>query len=324
MSDFQVLLWDHDQRAETEIRTSERPHFVTMAGREFYPVSCLAKMGQCQVYVAPATEDAVLSAALYYWRRNPQTARDGFTTRGEDSYDTLYRYRHQTLHQRLCAAVSFEEWLTQEVNENFITLREGVIGYHPGFSPRRALLDRIIADINALPERPRRIVEVGCGTGNILLPLKHALPDIHCCGIEPSVAGISIARAVAERFHIDVELIQCSLGEATRLAAKQFDLAFTHSVLVQIPQPPLEILQQIAALTTKWIHLYEHFTDMLGDRARDFAALYYLTTIARYETGSLFPMLSADGTWLRIHQKVRFENAVNPLEDPSFVQVELL
>ena len=53
---------------------------------------------------------------------------------------------------------------------------------------RQALVREVVA------RRPRRVLEVGCGTGRILIAVKRALPDAACLGVDASGDMLRMAR----------------------------------------------------------------------------------------------------------------------------------
>ncbi|HEX2208465.1 MAG TPA: class I SAM-dependent methyltransferase [Longimicrobium sp.] len=51
-----------------------------------------------------------------------------------------------------------------------------------------------------------RVLEIGCGTGSLLLMLKRAQPDVEAVGLDPDPAALAIARRKAERTRVSFQL----------------------------------------------------------------------------------------------------------------------
>lgn len=67
---------------------------------------------------------------------------------------------------------------------------------------------RIIREIGAAVPRPKRILEVGCGTGKNLLALAKAFPEANITGLDLSSAMLDLARKKTARFGQRVQHIQ--------------------------------------------------------------------------------------------------------------------
>ncbi len=66
-----------------------------------------------------------------------------------------------------------------------------------------------------------RLLDLGCGTGNILVPLASSFDE--AVGVDPDAAMLSETRRVAEETTLDVRLVQAR-GEALPFADESFDL----------------------------------------------------------------------------------------------------
>lgn len=51
-----------------------------------------------------------------------------------------------------------------------------------------------------------RVLEIGCGTGSLLLALKRAQPDVEAVGLDPDPAALAIARRKAKRARVSFQL----------------------------------------------------------------------------------------------------------------------
>lgn len=65
--------------------------------------------------------------------------------------------------------------------------------YRPAYPP--ALLDAVLQ--RAAPARPRRLLDLGCGTGELLLPLSRHVDEAY--GVDPSAEMVRCGRAKAAR-----------------------------------------------------------------------------------------------------------------------------
>lgn len=94
---------------------------------------------------------------------------------------------------------------------------------------RRTLLEREVRRVRSLIGGVRRVLEVGCGTGEYLAAL-HEVRGWSVMGLEPSPYAAQVAR---ER---GLEIVTGTLEEA-RLADEAFDLVILRHVLEHLPSP---------------------------------------------------------------------------------------
>lgn len=320
----QIFLWNDETKKIDSVPVETEGPFLAEAvdvhGKIFHRVSHLP-----HTYIYPATEEAFLNITFLFWQRNPRSQSANFETRNLDRYNGAFEQRKARMNDVLASSPTLESWLEKEISENCITLKDSKVGYHPNFSPRRAMVARMAENIRKLPSMPRSIVEIGSGFGTFLLSLKQEFPDIHFCGIEPSAAGVAVTRRASEYFGIPVEVIQGKLGEVVGgIPAKKFDLAYTHSLIVQLPGSFLEPIKQMSLITKQRIHLYEHFTEMLRSDRRGYASLYYLNEIAQYETGGFQAIEQGNGSVFHIRGASPVGFAVNALEEAVFVDLEII
>lgn len=81
---------------------------------------------------------------------------------------------------------------------------------------------------------PRRILEMGCGTGNALLPYARAWPEAEVHGIDIGAALLRYAHARAEGLGVKVHLTQQN-AEATKFPDGSFDLIVSHILAHEVP-----------------------------------------------------------------------------------------
>lgn len=92
-----------------------------------------------------------------------------------------------------------------------------------------------------------RILELGCATGNNLLPMAEGYPDARFIGIDYSVKQIDTGRArVAASGLKNLELIQRSIGDITDADGK-FDYIVAHGVYSWIPKDMQEALLRVCS-----------------------------------------------------------------------------
>ena len=111
----------------------------------------------------------------------------------------------------------------------------------------RALLQRYGA--------PRRILDLGCGTGEVTLRLAEHYPDAQILGVELDPDHVARARARCAPHGSRVEV---RVGDAYDLEVEpaSFDLVVCRHVLQSVPEPELIISQCHRALRTGgWVHL---------------------------------------------------------------------
>lgn len=71
-----------------------------------------------------------------------------------------------------------------------------------GDRARRALLDQ------ALIRPGHRVLDIGCGTGTLVVLLKRLCPDVEVIGLDPDPKALARARRKAERASVSVQLNQ--------------------------------------------------------------------------------------------------------------------
>ena len=83
-----------------------------------------------------------------------------------------------------------------------LPLYDPIVKLLGGDAARRALLDRAAI-------RPgHRILDVGCGTGTLVVLLKRLHPDVEVVGLDPDPKALARARRKAERASLSIQLDQ--------------------------------------------------------------------------------------------------------------------
>ncbi len=127
--------------------------------------------------------------------------------------------------------------------------------------------------------RPQRVLEVGCGNGNVLLSLAASFPDIAFAGAELTESGIAAARAVQGAAELPAALAAASPRPLLDLAAhrrvelkvadaralpfpdRAFDLVYTRLALEQMEQIRESALREITRLADRAVVLIEPWRD---------------------------------------------------------------
>jgi len=97
--------------------------------------------------------------------------------------------------------------------------------------------------ISAIAGKPRRILDLGCGTGSSTLMLKQAFPQAEVTGLDISPYMLTMAEYKSKQANLAINWQQ-GLGEATNFADGEFDLI---SIAFLFHETPVEISQAILA-----------------------------------------------------------------------------
>jgi ubiquinone/menaquinone biosynthesis C-methylase UbiE len=95
---------------------------------------------------------------------------------------------------------------------------------------RRVLIDR--ADLRA----GQRVLDVGCGTGELALAIKRAHPDVEVTAIDPDPLALARARAKAGRAGVRIQLDR-GFGDALPYADATFTRVFSSFMLHHLDPP---------------------------------------------------------------------------------------
>ncbi|EGJ29767.1 MULTISPECIES: class I SAM-dependent methyltransferase [Moorena] len=99
---------------------------------------------------------------------------------------------------------------------------------------RQGLIDSIVG-------KPRRILDLGCGTGSTTLMLKQRFPDAQVIGLDLSPYMLVMADYKANKANVDIQWLH-GMAEQTGLADQSFDLV-TASLLFH--ETPPQVTQSI-------------------------------------------------------------------------------
>lgn len=98
--------------------------------------------------------------------------------------------------------------------------------------PSEALIRRRL--IRAVQGQPKRILDMGCGTGSMTVMLKQAFPDAEVIGIDLSPYMLVMAADKAQQKELNIQYCQQN-AEATRFPDGSFDLVTLSLVLHETP-----------------------------------------------------------------------------------------
>lgn len=90
--------------------------------------------------------------------------------------------------------------------------------------------------------QPRRIIEIGCGTGKNLVQLARAFPMAEIVGMDLSDEMLGKARRKTDRFGSRITLLKYAYNQATYLAGDPFDLIVFSYCLSMINPGYAEVL----------------------------------------------------------------------------------
>jgi ubiquinone/menaquinone biosynthesis C-methylase UbiE len=97
--------------------------------------------------------------------------------------------------------------------------------------------------INAIEQKPRRILDLGCGTGSSTLMLKQAFPQAEVIGLDLSPYMLVVAEKKAQQAGLNIQW-QHGLAEDTGLEEASFDLVTASFLLHETPPKISQLILQ--------------------------------------------------------------------------------
>lgn len=135
--------------------------------------------------------------------------------------------------------------------------------------------------------RPNRVLEVGCGNGNMLFSLAVMFPGVSFSGVELSEVGVALAHQLQEQESLPASFanactsamldptahrrvsVQGADARSIPFADRSFDLVYTRLALEQMEQIRPQVLGQIARISDSAVALIEPWHEFnLVDPAR--------------------------------------------------------
>lgn len=172
--------------------------------------------------------------------------------------------------------------------------------------------------------KPRKVLEVGCGNGNLLISLAACFPEVEFCGVERSPQGVELAEAsrTADQLpdwfagcapgdvldHTAHRRIRYQQGDARQidLPDQSFDLVFTRLALEQMEQVRSQAMAEICRIAGTAVALVEPWYDFnKTDPGRSYIKRvgYFQGRASDLEKNAFRPVLIDDD----IPQKVQFK-----------------
>jgi ubiquinone/menaquinone biosynthesis C-methylase UbiE len=184
----------------------------------------------------------------------------------------------------------------------YLTWRDRGLALVKG-SMARSHLDRLIHLIGLL--KPRRVLEVGCGSGLNLFPISMVYPEISFSGLELSKSGVDTAKKLVQMNALPEELIDfCPCPVTDRSAFRRvsfvqgtaaslpfepesFDLVFSRLAIEQMDHIKDQVFREIARVSARNAAFIEPFSDFCQSE------LQRLSTIKKNHFGSPVSSLAA-------------------------------
>lgn len=292
------------------------PAFVTAEGDTYYPI-----VGWPGYYVTPPTETALLRMVYAAWCRCyvvPDMQRVAV-----DHLHTQMDHAWQQLWPLLQQAGTLGECLTAQHGFRYLALKNDLVGHHEDFSYLAHVIDLLADQVAALSETPQRILEVGAGSGLMLLALKQRFPDAECVGVELSPRGVEIGQELAARFGLPVTLYTRDAADLALFADDSFDLAFTHGTFMVAHDTHARIFREMYRVTRRRLLFYEPLPELWPATPRGWAMMVYhmrenflfgfFDHLARRVYGGCYDITRA----------ARLRHGANPLCETAEVRLDL-
>ncbi len=113
-------------------------------------------------------------------------------------------------------------------------------------NPAQQLRRRVVRRLLMLGDKPGRVLDIGCGQGDLLAELWAAHPDVKLCGLDVSQSGLDVARAKVP----SAMLVRCDLTSDDGVPTELQGWA-THAVCTEVLEhvdDPQRLLARASAL----------------------------------------------------------------------------
>ena len=108
-------------------------------------------------------------------------------------------------------------------------------------------------------DKPLRFLDVGCGTGHLLIGAAMAFPQWRCHGIDLSDASLAIARQLADKHNVSVDIRRGSYLDPLPFDTDQFDLISAQGTIHHSADPVAAMRELRKALSDDGLmsmHMY--------------------------------------------------------------------
>src|SRR5262245_9287922 len=121
----------------------------------------------------------------------------------------------------------------------FLPLYDPVVKLLGADRARRALLD------HAALRPSHRVLDIGCGTGSLLILLKHLHPDVDVVGLDPDPKALARARRKAQRAAVAIQFDQ-GFADALAYPEGSFDRVFSSFMFHHLqPDEKVQTLREV-------------------------------------------------------------------------------
>jgi ubiquinone/menaquinone biosynthesis C-methylase UbiE len=110
----------------------------------------------------------------------------------------------------------------------FLPLYDPIVKLLGGDRARKQLVDQ------AAIRSGNRVLEVGCGTGSLLLAIKHAHPDVEVVGLDPDPKALTRAKGKADAEGVTIELDR-GFSDALPYPPASFDRVLSSLMFHHLP-----------------------------------------------------------------------------------------
>lgn len=306
-----INLWNNDHRVfhQFELQGDEAPPHVEHEGVRYHSLIIWP-----QLYISPPSEEALLALLFRLWNSDKMKWMSEQKAHGS----SVLEYNKAPAE----SAPSLEEYIYGQ-DWPYIALKDNEVGIYEGLKIRKFWHDHIIQQLEALPVRPARLVEFGCGTGTTLLDLKRRFPDIEMTGLELSESGIKIARDAADYYELAINFVCAdATADLKQFKDSQFDIGFCSSVLGIVPDY-VAVFANLSRITRSRLWLYESFPELWPATPRGWASLYYFK--GQHYNSGVFTQLAEQRLPGNYQLKTAYllKNSGNPFSERSFAEVSL-
>lgn len=146
-------------------------------------------------------------------------------------------------------------WGKQQQGKQQMLLKYGQLGLYRN-------LDYINDSLNELANivreiKPARILEIGCGNGQVIIPLAAQFPHIQFYGIDLTSLGIEESRRNSTAAGLSIDFRR---GDFTQLPFRdEFDLVYSRLAIEQCPRDYLQAFREVHRVTKKYAIFIEEF-----------------------------------------------------------------